>query len=102
MHVAHRRDHFLAHAERGAELEFSLPLVEDVDRARFRPGNLRRLGDDGVEHRLQIERRVDRLGDRAERAQLLDRARELAWCAPGTSLNNRTFSIAMTAWWRNW
>ena len=36
-----------------------------------------RLGDDGIEHSLQIERRVHRLGNLAERAQLLDRAREL-------------------------
>jgi hypothetical protein len=39
-----------------AELEFSLRLIEDVDGARLGAGNLRRLGDDGVEHGLQIER----------------------------------------------
>jgi predicted ATPase len=33
---------------------------------------LRRLGDDGGQHRLQVDRRVDRLGDIAKRAKLLD------------------------------
>jgi hypothetical protein len=76
MHVAHRRDHIVAHAERGAQPELLLLLVEHVDRACFGAGNLRRPRDDGIEHGLEIERRVDRLGDLAERAQLLDRARE--------------------------
>ena len=75
--VAHRRDHLRAHAERGAELEFFRRLIEDVDRARLGAGNLHRRGDDRDEHGPQIERRVDRLGDLAERAQLLDRARKL-------------------------
>src|SRR6516164_1810967 len=77
MHFTLGRDHLRVHAESGAELEFSLRLIEDVDGARLGAGNLRRLGDDRVEHGLQVERRVDRLGNFSERAQLLDRAREL-------------------------
>ena len=97
MQVADRRDQLLAHAVGRAQLELALPLVAHVDRAGLGAGELRRLGDDGVEHGLQIERRVDRLRNLAERAQLLDRPRELAVRAC-TSSNSRTFSIAITAW----
>ena len=72
VHVADRRDHLLAHTEGGAELELAAAVVEHVDRAGLGAGNLCRLGDDRVEHRLQVERRVDRLAHFAERAQLLD------------------------------
>ena len=53
-------------------------LVEDEDGAGIGAGQLDGLGDDRVEHRLQVERGVHRLADLAERAQLLDRLRELA------------------------
>ena len=71
-------DHVRGHAVGRAQLELPVGLVKHIDRAGLGAGKLRRLGDDGVEHGLQIERRVDRLGDLAERAQLLDRLRELA------------------------
>ena len=77
MQVAHRRDQFVAHAIGRAQLEFPLPLVAHVDGAGLGAGKLRRLGADGVEHGLQIQRRVDRLGNLPERAQLLDRTGEL-------------------------
>ena len=53
--------------------------------------------DDRREHRLQVERRADRLADLAQRLELLDRARELRVRA-SSSWNRRTFSMAITAW----
>jgi hypothetical protein len=77
MQVVNRRDQLLAHAVRRAQPKLLLPLIENIDRARFGAGKLRRLGDDSIEHGLQVERRVDRLGHLAERTQLPDRAREI-------------------------
>ena len=73
-----RRDHVVVHAVGGAQLEFAARLVELVDGAGLGARELRRLRHDRVEHGLQIERRVDRLADLAERAQLGDRLGELA------------------------
>ena len=66
------------HSVGRAQLELTVGLVEHIDRAGLGAGKLRRLRDDGVEHGLQIERRIDRLADLTERAQLPDRLRELA------------------------
>ena len=71
-------DHVRGHSVGRAQLELAAGLVEHVDHAGLGAGKLRRLGDNGVEHGLQVERGVDRLGDLAERAQFLDRLRELA------------------------
>ena len=76
--IAHRRDQFLAHAVGGAQPEFLRQLIEHVDGAGFGVGELDGLGDDGRKHLLEVERRVDRLRDLAERAQLADRLRQLA------------------------
>ena len=72
-----RVNQLLIHAVGGAQMKFALQIVEDVDRAGLGAGQLHRLGDDGGEHGLQIERRVHRLGHFAERAQFLDRAAKL-------------------------
>ena len=69
-----RVNQLLIHAVGGAQMKFALPIVEDIDRAGLGAGKLHRLGDDGGEHGLKIERRVHRLGHFAERAQLIDRA----------------------------
>ena len=61
MHVPNARYQFIAHAECRAKLELPSVLIEDVNGASFGAGNLRRLGDDGIEHDLQVERGVDRL-----------------------------------------
>ena len=76
--VLDRRDQAVVHAVGRAQLEFAARLAELVDRARLGARELRRLGDDRVQHGLQVERRVDRLADLAERAQLLDRLRQRA------------------------
>ena len=80
MLVPQRRDHLLAHAIGGAQLQFRLLLVELVDCAGFGAGELDGPRHDGGQHGCEVERRVDRLADVAERAQLLDRARKLV-CA---------------------
>ena len=72
-----RLDQLLIHAVRGAQMEFPRRFVEHVDRAGVGAGELHRLGDDGGEHRFELERRVHCLRDFAERPQLLDRAAEL-------------------------
>ena len=71
-----RRDQAVVHAVGRAQLEFTARLAELVDRARLGARELRRLGDDRVQHGLPVERGVDRLADLAERAQLLDRLRQ--------------------------
>ena len=45
-------DHVRGHSVGRAHLELAVGLVEDVDRAGLGAGQLRRLGDDGVEHGL--------------------------------------------------
>ena len=71
-------DHVGGHSVGRAQLELPVGFVKHVDHAGLGAGKLGRLGDDRVQHGLQVERGVDRLGDVAERAQLLDRLRELA------------------------
>ena len=71
------RDQFLIHAVSGAQIEFALPLVEHVDGSGVRAGKLCRLGDDGCQHGLEIERGIDRLRDFAERLEFADRAPQL-------------------------
>ena len=70
-------DDRLVHSVGRAQPEFLVGLVEHVDRAGLGAGKLRRLGDDRGQHGLEVDRRVDRLADLAERAQLLDRLRQL-------------------------
>src|SRR5262245_8269524 len=57
------------------ELLRSLVVLED--RPAIEPRELHGPRHDGGEHRLQIERRADRLADLAERGELPDRARQL-------------------------
>ena len=77
MLMRQRVNQLLIHAVGGAQMKFALQIVEDVDRAGLGAGELHRLGDDGGEHGLEIERRVHRLRHFAERAQLPDRAAKL-------------------------
>ncbi len=78
MHVAYRRDQFLAHPIRRAQLEFLVLLVEHINGAGLGGRELCRIGDDGGQDSFEIDGRIHRLGDVAERTQLLDRARQLA------------------------
>ena len=74
-----------------------LGFVEHVDHAGFGPGELRRLGDDRVEHGLQSSVELTAwLTSPSARSSPTDRvsSRVRAW----TSSNRRTFSIAITAW----
>ncbi len=82
--VLERGNQVVAHAVVGLQLEFLLRLVVHVDRSTVGIGQLNRLGNDGREHRLQVERRIDRLRDLAEGAQLLHRLPELV--RPGAQL----------------
>ena len=89
-------DQVLAHAVGSPEAEFLRGFAVDIDGAGVGLGQLHRLGHDGFEHRLEIERRIDRLADFAQGLQLADRTASSvvrAW----TSSNNRTFSMAITA-----
>ena len=70
-------DDSVVHSIRSAQPEFLGVLVKYVDRAGLGPRELGRLCNDGGQHGLQVDRRVDRLGDVAERAQFLDRLRQL-------------------------
>jgi hypothetical protein len=53
-------------------------IVEHVDRACLSVGELSRLGDDGRQDGFEVDGRIDRLADLAERLQLSDRLREFA------------------------
>jgi hypothetical protein len=55
-------------------------VVEHIDRARVSARELHGLGDDGRQHRFEVERRVHRLADLAQRLKLSDRARQFV-CA---------------------
>src|SRR4051812_3973089 len=77
MAVFDRRDQGVVHAEGRAELEFLAGFVEFVDRAGVGARETNRIGDDRVEHGLEIETGVDGLADFAERAQLADRLGKL-------------------------
>ena len=75
--VGDRDDHLLAHAVGGAQPELLPRLVEHVDRAGVGARELHRALHDGGQHLFEVERRVDRLGDFAQRLQLADRAGEV-------------------------
>jgi hypothetical protein len=77
MLLPQRLDQLLIHAVSGAQMEFALPIVEDVDRTGLGARKLRRLSNDGGEHGLKVERRVYRLRHFTERAQLPDRPAEI-------------------------
>ena len=64
---------WLAHAVGGAQAELLARLVEHVDRAGVGARELHRAADDGGEHGFEVERRIDRLGDLAQRPELADR-----------------------------
>ena len=67
----------LARAGAGAQHELRRRRLELEDRAAVGPRELDRAGDDRRQHLVEVEARADRLADLAERAQLVDRAREL-------------------------
>ena len=75
--IRHRGNELVAHAKGRAQAELLPCAAEHVDRAGIRGGQLNRLGDDRLQHRVEIERRVDGLADFAERLQLADGAGKL-------------------------
>ena len=74
--LPNRSDQRIVHPVGGAQLKCLGLIVEDVDRACFGLRELDRLGHDRGQDSLEIECRVDRLTDVAERPQLFDRFRE--------------------------
>ena len=72
-------------------MKFAPPLVEHVDGAGLGAGELHRLGDDGGEHGLAVERRIHRLRDFAERAQFADRAAKLVGALAQLREQSRVF-----------
>ena len=73
MLLSKRVDQVLVHTVGGAQAEFAFHVVEHVDCAGLGVGKLHSLGDNGRKDILQVERRVHRLRDFAERAKLCDR-----------------------------
>ena len=65
-------DDRLVHSIGCAQVEFLRRVVKHIDCARFGSGELRRLGDDGVQDGLQIHGRIYRLADLAKRPQFVD------------------------------
>ncbi len=82
--ISQRGDHVFAEAVVRLRHEDFVGRVIDIDRAGVRPRQFDRVGDDGGQHRLQIERRVHGLADLAERLHLGDRARQ--FLGPGRHL----------------
>ena len=81
----------------GAQPEVLGRVVVLVNGSTVRAGELGRAAHDRSQHGFQVQRRADRLTDLAERPQLTHRARQI-WVRVSSSLNSRTFSMAMTAW----
>ena len=71
-----RRNHFFAQAICGPYPKCQVQFVENIDHASLRIRKLGRLGNNGGEHGLQIERGVYRLRYLTECVQLFDGARE--------------------------
>src|SRR6266576_2445855 len=67
-----------AHALRCTQTKPVARFVGDVDSAGIGAGELNGLGDDRVQHGLEVDGGVDRLADLAQRPKLLDRLCELA------------------------
>ena len=84
----------------GAEHEPALVVVKLIDVPTIGAREAGGVGDDRREHRIEIERRGDRLADLAKASKLVDRLRELAVRCRSSS-NSRAFSMAMTAWSAN-
>ena len=61
----------------GPEVELLRGLLVLVDHTSVGSGQLNGPADDGVQDRLKVERRADGAAHRAQRLQLLDRARQL-------------------------
>ncbi len=77
LRLAQRLDECRARAMARAQRELAGRLLELEDRAAVRTRKLDRARDDRREHLIDVEARVDRLADLAERAQLVDRAAQL-------------------------
>ena len=69
MLLRQRVNQLLIHAVGGAQMKFTLHIVEDIDRTGLGAGELHCLGDDGGEHGLEVERRVYRLADTSPSAR---------------------------------
>src|SRR6516162_7854480 len=70
------RNQLIAQAIRRPHPQRLVQLIKNIDHPSIRIRKLDRLGHDRGQHGLQIEGGVDRLGDLAERLQLLDRLRQ--------------------------
>src|ERR1700730_12457009 len=76
--VPDRSDDSIIHSIGGAQSKFPASVIEHIDGTGLGIGELCRLGDDGSQDGLKIERRVHRLADLAERTQLANRLAEFA------------------------
>ena len=97
MTLRQRFDQLLIHAVSGTQAKFALEFGEDVDRSGIGAGKLHRLGNNGREHGLKIERRVYGLGHFAEGAQFSDRAAKLVGALGVPMLKEDEFVGVITA-----
>ena len=72
-----RVEQLFARPERSANRELLRLRVEVEDGAAFGPGQLHGMGNDGREHLVQIEARIDGVADIVQALHLLDRVSEL-------------------------
>src|SRR5258708_6707679 len=77
MTIPNLGNYSIVHSVSRAQSEFSAGVVEYIDCASLGVGELCSLGYDGGQDRFEVDGRIHRLGDVAERTQLLDRARQL-------------------------
>ena len=75
----------------GAQYELLGAFVILVDRAAVGAGQLAGAGDDGVEHRLDVQRRAHRPANLAQRRQLLDGLGQFA--RPGLQLLEQPYVL---------
>ena len=79
--VSDRSDDRIVHPMGRTQPKFLAGIIEHVDRAGLGVGELSGLGDDGGQDGFEIDGRIHRLADLAERAQLADRLGKLAGAA---------------------
>ena len=70
-------DDLFVHSIGRAQAKFLMGLLKHIDRAGLGVGELGRLGDDGGQDGLEVNARINRLGDFAKCPQFLDRLRKV-------------------------
>src|SRR6266567_8386624 len=72
MLIGNGLNHLFGHAVSGTQVELLAGFVERIDCASLSAGKLDSLGDNRGQHRVEVERGIDRLADLPECSQFFD------------------------------